>query len=84
MVTVMQLDLDDVFLVVRLTRDHEGLGEVQPDDAGVHVHCAGHYRHPLAGLTRNDGRPATPRTRLATRGAVRIPMGVSRTMHTRP
>ena len=35
---VANLDLDDVIPVTRLARDHEGFGEVQPDDVGVDLH----------------------------------------------
>ena len=35
---VAQLDLDDVLPVARLARDHERLGQVQPDDGGLDLH----------------------------------------------
>ena len=35
---VAHLDLDDVLPVARLTRDHERLGQPQPDDGGLDLH----------------------------------------------
>ena len=37
---VGELDLDDVGNVLRLARDHERFGELQPDDVSAHIHAA--------------------------------------------
>jgi hypothetical protein len=39
MVAVAELDLDDVLPVARLARDHERLGQPEPDDGGLDQHA---------------------------------------------
>ena len=66
---VMQLDLDDVLPVACLPRDHEGLGQAQPDDGGLDLHPGSLLRRGVPHhLRERVGRGSPAQGRALARG----------------